>query len=129
MTSTIRVAIIDDHVLLMEGMFIFLSRQKDVKVVNCSRNGVEFFEQLSTDSFDFDVLVLDINMHKLDGLQILRSLKESNCPARIIVHSSMNDSIVIDQCLMLGASSFILKESFDSLYKEIIRLGNVDKID
>ena len=70
----ITVMITDDHSMIREGLKNLLELDGDIKVIAEAENGVECLEQLN--QYSPDVLLLDINMPKMNGLEVLQNIKE-----------------------------------------------------
>lgn len=105
----ITVHIADDHQVLIDGVMAVLGLEKDIDVVGYSLNGrqvLDWFEDHSA-----DVLILDINMPELDGLEVLRQFKSLEDVPKIIILSSYDDIKLIKEVLSIGASGFIPKKS------------------
>tara|TARA_R110002073_G_scaffold72537_1_gene177267 strand:- start:254521 stop:255180 length:660 start_codon:yes stop_codon:yes gene_type:complete len=105
----IRVHIADDHQIIIDGLSAILEFQSDIEIVGCSLNG-----QLVLDWFQenqADILLLDINMPEVSGIEVLKELKSIKQPPKIIILSSHDSIKLVKDVLKLGASSFIPKKS------------------
>ena len=102
--------IADDHPLVRDGLAGILRSQKDIKVVAEAINGEEacqLYDQLSP-----DVLMLDLRMPKMDGLQVITELMSSHVPKpRIIVLTTYESEEDIRQALSAGAKGYLVKEA------------------
>ena len=117
--ETIKVHIADDHKILIDGIAAVLNTQDDIDVVGYSLDGFSVLDWFNEKSAD--ILVLDIGMPKLDGLDVLRSFtKNGNLPLTIIL-TSYNDVKLIKEVLKMGASGFITKISAGESIIEAIR--------
>ena len=105
----IRVHIADDHQIIIDGLAAILEFEKDIEIVGYSVNGsqvLDWFQENST-----DVLLLDINMPIVSGIEVLKGLKTLKQTPHIIVLSSYDSIKLIKEILKLGVQSFIPKKS------------------
>jgi DNA-binding NarL/FixJ family response regulator len=117
--KTIQVHIADDHKILIDGIAAVLNTQDDIDVVGYSLDGLSVLDWFSEKKAD--VLVLDIGMPKLDGLDVLRSFKENGNLPPTIVLTSYNDVKLIKEVLKMGANGFITKISAGESIIDAIR--------
>ena len=109
MGQNISVHIADDHQILIDGVKAVLNLEPDIEVVGYSLNGQEVVDWYADNNSD--VLVLDINMPILDGIQVLKSLKKIPNKPEIIVLSSYDDVKLVKEVLQMGAKGFVPKKS------------------
>lgn len=105
----IKVHIADDHKILIDGIKAVLKTEPTMQVVGQSLNGedvITWFEEGNT----CDVLVLDINMPKMDGIEVLRALAARNIEHNTIVLSSYDDMKLVKEVLKMGANGFLAKK-------------------
>jgi len=117
--STIKVHLADDHQILIDGIKAVLNFQRDIDVIGYSLNGIEVLEWYKTNASD--VLVLDINMPKKDGIQVMREMRFIPHKPKIIVLSSYDDVKLVKEVLKLGAVGFIPKKSAGDFIVKAIR--------
>ncbi|QCX40119.1 response regulator transcription factor [Aureibaculum algae] len=109
LNDKITVHIADDHQILIDGVMAVLGLERDVDVVGYSLNGeqvIEWFEENSA-----DILILDINMPILDGLEVLKKFQTMDDVPKIIILSSYDDIKLIKEVLGMGAMGFVPKKS------------------
>ncbi len=105
----IRVIVADDHQLVLEGIRALLEKSSDIEVVGEAVDGqeaVELVQRLTP-----DVLVMDIAMPRLNGIQAVMQLRALGTPTRIVILSMYSDEILVRQALQHGAKGFLLKGS------------------
>lgn len=114
----LRIIIADDHSIVREGLKQLLEMEEDFEVVGQAANGIEVIEKI--DSFDADVLLLDINMPGMNGLQTLRELKKRGNAIKIVILTIHEEREYLMETMQMGAAGYILKDSDSaSLYKAI----------
>jgi two-component system, NarL family, invasion response regulator UvrY len=104
----IKVHIADDHQILIDGIIAVLKSENDIEVVGYSLDGVQVLEWFQNNKAD--VLVLDVNMPKLDGIEVLKELKKQNIEQNTIVLSSYDDVKLVKEVLKIGALGFLAKK-------------------
>lgn len=109
MEKMITVHIADDHQILIDGVKAVLDLEPKIEVTGFSLNGLQVVEWFKENQAD--VLVLDINMPELDGIQVLKSLKGEKNRPEIIVLSSYDDVKLVKEVLQMGAKGFVPKKS------------------
>lgn len=115
----IRVAIADDHPIVRDGLKKLLALEADVEVVGEAGDGrgvIEIVQQL-----DPDVLLLDLRMPNLDGLQALQTIQQTNRRTRVIILTASEDKNEFVQAMKLGCSGIVLKQTAPDLIVKSIR--------
>lgn len=105
----IKVAITDDHPLLLEGLKNILSNQAEIEVVACFRDKESMLNGLST--LDIDIILLDINLADINTVELIKPLKEKFPLVEIIMLSVHNEYAVINSSLTEGAKGYIQKNA------------------
>lgn len=119
----ITVMIADDHILMREGLKQLLELEKDIAVVAQAGDGEEAIEKAV--KYNPHVLLLDINMPKLNGIDVLRRLKDLGVNTKIIMLTIHNDKEYLFETIKIGADGYILKDSdADSLIRAIREVNN-----
>ena len=104
----IKVHIADDHQLLIDGIEAVLSSEENIEIVGSSLNGEDVLNWFASN--EADILILDINMPKVDGIAVLQSFLKNNFQQKVIVLSSYDDTKLIKEVLKIGASGFLAKK-------------------
>ena len=104
----IRVVIADDHAVVRQGLRTFLDLQDDMEVVGEAADGAEAVEQAERAAAD--VVLVDLVMPGVDGLEALRRLRERVPTARAIVLSSFIDDEKLLPAVRAGAAGYLLKD-------------------
>ncbi len=105
----IRVIIADDHHLVRQGIRMILERAEDIQVVAEAEDGSQAVDLVR--QHQPDVLVTDMAMPRLNGIQAMQQLKAARLPTRIIVLSMYSDITLVQQSLQEGAVGYLLKSS------------------
>jgi DNA-binding NarL/FixJ family response regulator len=105
---TIRVLVADDQSMVRAGFRMLLSGQEDIEVVAEASNGLEAVEK--ADRFRPDVILMDIRMPELDGLEATRRILAADDTTRILVLTTFDLDEYVYEALRAGASGFLLKD-------------------
>lgn len=103
-----KLAIVDDHPAVVDGLRYFLEAQAPVQVTQTFCNGDELLEKLEAENTD--ILILDINIPGTNGLGCLKKLEEKTYPLKVIVYSTSSNEVVLRNCLQLNVCGYVLKD-------------------
>ncbi|MFA7383689.1 MAG: response regulator transcription factor [Desulfurivibrionaceae bacterium] len=112
----IKVIIIDDHKMVREGLRSLLVGEKDMEVIAEAGDGwegVRLAEKLAP-----DVVIMDIAMPELNGIEATRQIMEKTTGIRVMVLSMHSDKRFVERTLKAGASGYLLK---DCAFEELVR--------
>ena len=115
----IRVLIADDHAIIRSGLRLLLESRSDIQVVGDVGTGEETIDQAA--SLQPDILLLDIAMPGLNGLEAARQIRERAPQVRIIVLTMYDDEAYLRQFLELGVAGYVLKRAADTELIDAIR--------
>ena len=104
---TIRILLIDDHSLFRSGMRLLLQRQLDFEVVAEAADGIEGVKRAK--EFQPDVILLDLNMPGLSGLETLKLLVQDVPQAAVLILTVSEEADELHQALRDGARGFLVK--------------------
>jgi DNA-binding NarL/FixJ family response regulator len=104
----IRVLVVDDQSMVRAGFRMLLSGEEDIDVVAEASNGLEAVEK--AERFHPDVILMDIRMPELDGLEATRRILLTDNGARILVLTTFDLDEYVYEALRAGASGFVLKD-------------------
>ncbi len=104
----ITILIADDHKIFRESLRLLLGQQAEFRVVAEAANGVETLAQIERTRPN--VVVLDVAMPKLNGLDALRQIRQRFADVRVVVLSTYNEEAYVIDALSHGASAYVLKD-------------------
>jgi two-component system response regulator NreC len=117
--SSIRIVLADDHTILRRGLRLVLERELDFAVVGEANNGREAIDLVIRDNPD--VVVLDIGMPLLNGIEAARRIHEERLKTAIVILSMHSDEGYILKALRAGARGYLLKDSAETDLIQAIR--------
>jgi DNA-binding NarL/FixJ family response regulator len=119
LTKPISVIIADDHVLYRAGVKTALSQKTDIKIIGEADNGMHLINLLK--SLPADVILLDIQMPVMDGIEALPEIRKV-CPgAKVIMLTMLDDHSMITKLMEIGANSYLSKTSDSEIIYEAIK--------
>ncbi len=115
---SIRVMIADDHSLIREGIRQLLEFDGSIKVIDEACNGEECLEKILTSKPQ--VLLLDINMPKKNGIEVLEELKKQKSNVKVLILTVHNEVEYLLKAVDIGVDGYILKDSESAELKKAI---------
>ncbi len=115
----IKVHIADDHKVLIDGINAVLKTEEQIEVVGCSLNGEQVLQWYKENNSD--VLILDINMPKLDGIAVLKEFQKQDNRPSIVILSSYDDVKLVKEVMKIGAKGFLAKKCASEQIVEAIK--------
>lgn len=115
---SIKVMLVDDHALIREGIKQLLEFDGSVEVIEQASDGFECLEKLKTVSPD--ILLLDINMPKMNGIEVLEELKAKKNPVKVLILTVHSEVEYLVKAVDIGANGYILKDSGSEELKQAI---------
>src|ERR1700758_975650 len=104
-----RILLADDHAVVRQGFKMLLDAQPDMEIVGEASNGREAVE--SAETLRPDVVIMDVAMPELNGIEATRRLAASAPHTRVIALSMHKDSVYVREILRAGARGYLLKDS------------------
>ncbi|MDE2221477.1 MAG: response regulator transcription factor [Candidatus Omnitrophica bacterium] len=108
MMSQVRVFLCDDHTLFRQGVKKLLDLEKDIKVVGEAGDAYQMFEALR--SLAVDIVLLDINMPKMDGVKATFRIRKEHPHVAVVILTVHEDEPYIFQAIKAGAMGYLLKD-------------------
>ena len=116
----IKVAIVDDHKLFREGIRFLLSQMKGIDVVFEVASGNDLLEQLP--DYQVDIVLLDLEMDDMDGVDTIQQLKPDYPDLGIIVLTMHSETKMMAYLMELGANSYLLKDTEPEVLEKAIHM-------
>ena len=114
----VRVMIADDHSMIREGLKQLLELEGDFEVIEEACDGVECLEKLS--KITPDILLLDINMPNMNGLEVLQKMKDKHMRVKVLVLTVHNEVEYLLKAVDIGINGYLLKDSESAELKKAI---------
>jgi DNA-binding NarL/FixJ family response regulator len=106
--EAIKVLLVDDHQVVRRGLRTFLEVQDDIEVVGEAGDGAEGVER--AEELKPDVILMDVKMPGMDGVDALRRLRELDNPARVLIVTSFTERRTVVPALRAGAAGYVYKD-------------------
>lgn len=120
----IKVALVDDQQLVRQGIAGLLSLSDDLSIIWQAENGEDALHQLTENEQQPDVMLLDIRMPKVNGIELVKILRAQGNKLPILMLTTFDDSELFMQSLQAGANGFLLKDvSLDKLVNAVKTLA------
>lgn len=116
--TPIRILIVDDHSMIREGIRQLLELEGDIKVVGEAGDGKEAIQLIQ--QTPHDVVLLDINMPNINGLQVLEQLKQKRIQTKVLILTIHNEIEYLLKAVDIGVNGYVLKDSESSVLKTAI---------
>lgn len=114
----IKIVIADDHRMVREGLKQLLELEGDILVVGEAGDGLTCLSII--EGLNPDVVLLDINMPQMNGLQVLQKLKDNKCKSRILILTIHNEIEYLMKAVDIGVDGYILKDSESDVLRKAI---------
>lgn len=109
MNNRIRIALVDDHLLVRNGIKSLLSEEHDLEVIAEGSNGYEAIEIVK--NLKPDILIIDVRMPEMNGIDAVRKIQETDTSSKAIVLSMHDSEEYILQSIKAGAYGYLLKDT------------------
>lgn len=114
----VNIMIADDHSMIREGLKQLLELEGEFKVICEACDGIECINKLET--VTPDVLLLDINMPNMNGLEVLQKMKENKMKIKVLILTVHNEVEYLLKAVDIGVNGYLLKDSESSELKKAI---------
>ncbi|MEN1986875.1 MULTISPECIES: response regulator transcription factor [Paenibacillus] len=116
--NTYKIMIVDDHYVVREGLKLILETGEQFQVIAEAENGKQAVQMLEKQLPD--IILMDLNMPVMGGLEAMQILKDRNCEVPVIILTTYNEDELMIKGLALGAKGYLLKDtSRESLFRSI----------
>jgi NarL family two-component system response regulator LiaR len=119
MSEMIRILIVDDHTVVRDGLDALISAEPGMQVVGAASDGLEAVEKAQ--ALAPDVILLDLVMPKMDGVQATLKIKENDPSARILILTSFAEDHQVFSAIKSGAMGYLMKDTSSEALIQAIR--------
>jgi DNA-binding NarL/FixJ family response regulator len=109
MSSEINILIVDDHPIFRQGLRQVIEADARLKVVGEAENGIAALN--SIEKLKPDVIVADVNMPEMNGLELARKIRDENLKTRLVFLTMHKDETMFNSAMDAGVSGYVLKDS------------------
>jgi len=121
----IRVMIADDHHIVRQGIRALLEKHPDIEVVWEAQDGMDALNYCI--QIEPDVLVLDINMPKMNGIEVIQQIADAQIRTQVVILSMYSEEALVERALRSGARGYLLKKSITEDLLAAIRAAHQGK--
>ncbi len=125
MGDPIRVLIVDDHAVVRSGLGAFLAAYPDLELVGEASDGEQALE--CARALQPDVILMDLVMPVMDGVQAIEALRAAGCTARVLALTSFSDDDLVPRALRAGALGYLLKNVSHQALVEAVRAAHAGR--
>jgi len=118
----IRIILVDDHPLHLDGLELLLKKEKNFEVINTFKTGSTFLQFAAKN--DFDVVLLDLHLPDMDGIAVAEEMQKLNHKSKIILLTMQRGGRYLQKAEKLSIKGYILKSSDIETIKKIIHTVN-----
>lgn len=111
MSEIIKLALVDDDAFFVEVMKGHIKRYKDMEILIYASNGRQFIDTVETNKLKLDVVLLDLDMPDIDGMETMQYLTINHPNTKILIHTVHDDDAIFSYLIKNGAHGFLSKES------------------
>jgi len=123
MNNIIQVFIVDDHEIFRNGLKLVFSKNQKFEIAGEASSGEEFL--LLMNSIDFDVVLMDIKMNGINGIETTEKAMKKNPDLKVLVLSTFGEEEFLHQIINVGAKGFLLKNvDKETLFNAIELINN-----
>jgi len=122
MEQTIKVIIVDDHEIFRNGLKLVFSKNKEIDIVGEAGSGEEFLVMM--DNIDFDVVLMDIKMNGLNGIETTKKAIAKDPDLKVLVLSTFGEEEFLHQIINVGTKGFLLKNVDKETLFNAVKLVN-----
>ena len=118
MKKKVKIILVDDSSIFLEGIKTFLSKTSDYEIVACFQTGIELLEEIG--KYQIDLILMDIEMPGLNGIETARELNYLNPSLKIIAITLYQENVYIRQLIEAGFRGFISKNNITEKLHQVI---------
>ena len=107
--TKIKILIADDHTMFLQGIISLLEQEPNIEIVGKAVNGLEALQVI--EQIPVDLLILDISMPEMDGIELSKILKKKFPSIKILVVSTHSNVSIISRLIRIGVNGYLLKNA------------------
>ncbi|PAM93982.1 DNA-binding response regulator [Flavobacterium sp. IR1] len=111
MSSVIKIALVDDEVLFRKGISFLLQREENIEIIFEASNGEELISNLKNNDLKPDIIVMDLKMPILNGVEATKIIRKSYPEIKIIALTSYDTKAFIANMIQVGAVAYLIKNT------------------
>jgi DNA-binding NarL/FixJ family response regulator len=123
--DTIKIVLVDDEILFRKGIYFLLQREDNIEIIHESSDGEELLQFLNSSSEIPDIILMDLKMPLLNGVEATKIIRNDFPDIKIIALTSYNTDSFIANMINVGASSYLVKNATTS--EMILTINEVAK--
>jgi DNA-binding NarL/FixJ family response regulator len=116
----IKIVIVDDHLLFSQSLTYLIGTFKEFVVIGNYSNGKEFLNSFSKEVDEPDIILLDVNMPIMDGIETMKWIKANKPNLKVLALSVNDDEDTIMKMITNGAKGYLLKDTHPNAFKEAL---------
>lgn len=122
---SIRLIVVDDHPIVRDGIVGVFAGDDDFEVVGVASDGIELLEL--TQTLEVDVVLLDLRMPRMGGVEAIRALRAKHHPARIVVLTTFDTDDDVLPAIEAGADGYLLKDTSGAELRHAVRQAHAGR--
>jgi len=114
----IKITIVDDHLLFSQSLSYLIGTFKEFSVIGNFNNGKEFINSFATANDNPDIVLLDVNMPIMDGIETMKWIKANHPELKVLALSVNDDETTVMKMITNGAKGYLLKDTHPKTFRE-----------
>lgn len=105
----LKIIVADDHTMFLQGIISLIEHESSIKIIGKAVNGIEVLNILRIEKAD--IIILDISMPEMDGIELSKILKKDYPSVKIIIVSTHSNAKIISRLIRIGVNGYLLKNA------------------
>ncbi len=116
-----KILLVDDHAIVRDGLSLYFRSNEEFEIAYQASNGNDAIDVLEKKGDDIDLIITDLSMPYMDGVELVKTLKQKSSFHKIIVLTMINEVHYIKELVSLGVNGYLLKNSTQEEIIEAVR--------